>query len=286
MLKEGYELYYYSDVAFEPVEPHKHDFYEIYVLLDGKDVTLEAGGERLPLERCSLAIIPPGITHRSAPGDKKGPYRRLVFWIKRPLVKNLSDKYPSCAYLFRDSERKGRYVFALSEGGFRAIESKALRLIEEGSSARYGKDDIEGVALADLLLTMARAVREAGDEGAKRADESILSLLLRYIDGHIGEELTLDTLASRFYVSKYYVAHLFKDSLGVSAHRYIEKKRLSYCREAILAGAPITKVCHAYGFKDYSSFYRAFRKEYGCPPKSIMKGLGPKDMRQARNPED
>ena len=31
----------------------------------------------------------------------------------------------------------------------------------------------------------------------------------------------------------------------------------------------ITEVYHTYGFGDYSSFYRAFKKEYGISPKDF-----------------
>ena len=39
------------------------------------------------------------------------------------------------------------------------------------------------------------------------------------------------------------------------------------CRDAILSGQDISMVSTAYGFSDYSVFYRAFVKEYGKSPK-------------------
>ena len=49
------------------------------------------------------------------------------------------------------------------------------------------------------------------------------------------------------------------------------KKRLSMCRDAILSSEGISKVYLMYGFKDYSSFFRAFKKEYGISPKEYKK---------------
>ena len=53
----------------------------------------------------------------------------------------------------------------------------------------------------------------------------------------------------------------------MSIHQYITKKRLALCKEAILGNANISEVYQAYGFGDYSSFFRAFKKEYGISPK-------------------
>lgn len=44
-------------------------------------------------------------------------------------------------------------------------------------------------------------------------------------------------------------------------------KRLQTCRSAILSGASITYIYELYGFRDYSAFFRAFKKEYGISPK-------------------
>ena len=72
-------------------------------------------------------------------------------------------------------------------------------------------------------------------------------------------------------MSKYHIAHVFKDEIGMSIHQYISKKRLARCREALLGDVPVTKVYLLFGFHDYSSFYRAFKKEYGISPKDFKK---------------
>jgi AraC-like DNA-binding protein len=50
-------------------------------------------------------------------------------------------------------------------------------------------------------------------------------------------------------------------------HQYVVKKRLNLCKDAILANPAITDVFQQFGFTDYTSFYRAFKKEYGMSPK-------------------
>ena len=87
------------------------------------------------------------------------------------------------------------------------------------------------------------------------------------------KELSLDLLAKEFFVSKYHIAHVFKDHLGMSIHQYITKKRLALCREALLGHQKIAETIASFGFKDYSSFYRAFKKQYGISPKAFQDSL-------------
>ena len=74
----------------------------------------------------------------------------------------------------------------------------------------------------------------------------------------------MEKLAGAFFVSRYYVAHVFKEQAGISVHQYILKQRMQASREARLVGENIRQV---FGLRDYSSFFRAFRREYGMSPK-------------------
>ncbi|MCD8158173.1 MAG: AraC family transcriptional regulator, partial [Clostridiales bacterium] len=102
---------------------------------------------------------------------------------------------------------------------------------------------------------------------ANTPQKELYDVILEYINNNLTEPLTLDKIAEHFFVSKYYVSHIFKDNLGISLHQYVIKKRLNACQSAIATGEPITSVAENFGFPDYTGFYRAFKKEYGISPK-------------------
>lgn len=269
MLSKDFEIYYYSDLHFQQVAPHRHDYYEFYLFLEG-DAAIEIQGERIPLRKETLALIPPGVMHHSVVArDTEVPYRRFVFWVSAGFAERLLAESPDYAYLFQQAASGKRYLFGFTSNGFNLILSKMIRLLEEVHGNRYGRSAFLNLCACDLLLTMNRSVYEEEHQEAG-SEKDLFQAITSYIEEHLSEDLTLDCLAEHFFVSKYYISHYFSSTLGISVHQYIQKKRLDGCRSALLAGGNISRICSEFGFSDYSVFYRAFRKEYGMSPSQYL----------------
>lgn len=87
-----------------------------------------------------------------------------------------------------------------------------------------------------------------------------------YIDANIAENLSLDSLAKEFGISKFYFSHLFKAHTGLSVFKYIKLKRLALAKEYYESGKQLTEAATKAGFSDYTAFYKAYRNEYGSSP--------------------
>ena len=171
-------------------------------------------------------------------------------------------------------EVAGDYVFSNDIITFNTIQSKVFALIDEMRSNRFGRDARITLCVNDLILHLNRIVHERNYPRSEKEDKNLYQSLAEYIEKNLEGNLSLEHLAEVFYVSKYHIAHTFKDHTGLSIHQYITKKRLTACREAILGGSEITQAYLMFGFGDYSSFYRAFKKEYGISPREFRRGLG------------
>lgn len=266
MLSRDYEIYYYSDSHLRNVDSHIHKYYEVYFFLEG-DVSILIRDKLFKLEPGDVVVLPPGLPHKAVIHDSEKPYSRFVFWISVEYYQRLRQMSEDYYYLIQCAAEQKQYIYHNNTVEFSGIQSRIFHLIEEIHSERYGKDTKIFISICDLLLHLNRMAYDKNHPRKRREDQNLYHSLLQYIDDHLEEELSLEYLAGEFYVSKYHIAHIFKENTGISIHQYIMKKRLAACQDAILSNMSISRAYLMFGFKDYSSFYRAFRKEFGISPK-------------------
>lgn len=58
----------------------------------------------------------------------------------------------------------------------------------------------------------------------------------------------------------------FKEETGFTIHSYITSKRLLFARSLIAQGIPVMKASEQSGFHDYTTFVRAYKKQFGSAP--------------------
>lgn len=265
MLSKDFEIYYYDDTRLTSVKEHTHSYYEFYFFLEG-NISMCIGERTYTLKVGDVVFIPPGFSHCSVHNDVSVPYRRFIFWISKDYFEQLCKLSPDYEYIVNVALQKNRFIYHNDVIQFNNIQALLINLLEEIHAERFGRNAKLSLGVNNLILHLNRMAYEQNNPSPFKKSEGLYENLLSYIESHLDEDLSLDHLADCFYVSKFHISHIFKENLGVSVHHYITKKRLSMCRDALLSDANITNIILMYGFKDYSSFYRAFKKEYGVSP--------------------
>ena len=267
MLSKDYEIFYYNNSDVKDVGAHSHNYYEYYFFLEG-DVTMHIGDKSYPMYPGDVMLIPPGIHHHATleNGSLK-PYRRFVFWISKDYANELIGQSLDYGYLMQYVINHKEYIFHQDLVSANEISSRIFRLLTEVKSNRFGRDTQIQLDIQDVILFINRKVYEQKHQTSSHESDSLYEKLLLFIEEHIDEDLSLSRLSNEFYVSSYHVSHVFTENAGVSLHQYILKLRLRLCADAILTNDGIADVYSQFGFADYTSFYRAFKKEYGMSPR-------------------
>lgn len=268
MLAGNFEIYYYNDRYLPKVKKHVHDYHEFYFFLEG-EVSLVIEERRYFLKPGDVILIPSQVSHYAVIHNQEQPYRRFVFWISELYWNWLVKNSPDYMYFMQYVQTTERHIFHNDVIAFNNIQAKVFRLIEEVNSQRFGKDTQISICVNDLILHLNRMVYEQNNPKSMLKEQSLYQNLIQFIEEHLDEKLSLERLAGEFFVSKYHIAHVFKEKVGLSIHQYITKKRLAACQNAILDNVSISEVYLMFGFKDYSGFYRSFKKEYGISPKEF-----------------
>lgn len=285
MLSEDYELYYYQDKHFTPTKPHNHPYYEFYFFIRG-DIDFVIGGKHHPLQRNDIVIIPPGINHFAVSRESEKPYTRIVFWISQAYFEYFKTMSSDFNYVFDLAKNEKIYVHHPDEITFNSLQTKVFDIIQETKMKHYGRLVRINLQIAELLISINRYVYEKDHPTEMSSSPTLYNKLINYIESNITNPITLDDLSKEFYTSKSHILHCFKNNQGLSLHQYIIKRRLQLFREAIINGEDIKSTYLNCGFNDYSSFYRAFKKEYNISPNDFRTELLNSTMNELKSQQN
>lgn len=250
------------------IEYHTHDFYEILFFVsgeaeyavEGRTYTLRPGDIMLTCpNELHCALVHPGKT-----------YDRYMLWVQPGYLRMTEQLGTRLTPCFEDSAQKQYKLMRPTP----AVRHRLLRLCQKLGQAyvseEYGHDALKHVYMLEFLVNLNRAYFDTSAEIASDITENAkVNEIIRYINSHLQEELSLDGLAKHFFISKFYLSNQFKSYTGMTVYRYIMKKRLLTARQLISEGTAVTDACYRSGFGDYSNFLKAFKAEYRQNPKAF-----------------
>lgn len=269
-LNENFRLFHLRDSRAQKVDYHYHEFDKLILLLGGKVAYLVEGVTYF-LQPWDILLVQHNLIHRPVI-DPSEPYERVVIWLGRDWLADRSDPEEALDTCFDVTRRRGFHLLR-TEGERRLQYMRMIQHLEETlRSTEFGAARMADSLCQQFLIEVNRDVLR--DRGAQAGKDSCLvdpkvEEILRYIAAHLEEDLTVERLAKRFYLSRYYLMHRFKAVTGYTIHQYVSQKRLLRAGELIRAGTPVMKAAEQVGFSEYSTFLRAFRNTFHMTPRAF-----------------
>ncbi len=272
-LKEDFRFAHLKDQQNLQFEYHYHDFDKIIVFISG-NVTYLIEGRAYRLEPWDILLVRNEEIHKPII-DPNEAYERIVIWVNPSFLQEHSSSDCDLLTCFRLAAEEGSNLLRPGPEMLQNVKSIISQLKDSWKSTGFGSRILCNALFIQLVVHINREMLGSKSRNKKdyvQYDERIAAIL-DYINSHLDGDLSIDSLASMFYMSKYNLMHKFKKQTGYSIHSYIQQKRLIMAHSLIKSGKPATEVCVECGFGDYSSFVRAFKKMFGLSPKKYYKSL-------------
>ncbi len=263
-LSENFRLFHIYDKRSMDFGSHSHEFHKIIICLSG-GVTYTVEGKTYFLSPWDILLVPKDKIHHSKTDSIKA-YERIVIFIDDNYLKSVSSESEQLYFCFTKADRENRCLIH-AKGDSKSRLANALSGLESSAkNTDFAYETLKTSYFLQLMVEFNRLILDESNISSSYKVDSKLEDIISYINANYEKDLSLDRLASKFYLSKSYLMHRFKDVTGGSVHSYITKKRLSAALSLIREGAPVVTAAHDCGFKDYTVFYRSFKKMYGfCP---------------------
>lgn len=247
---------------------HSHTWYEIFCFLAG-DAYFMVEGTRYELRPGDVFLMRPGEAHHIV-FRSSAPYYRIIITFETPsdipghLQRRLLE--PFCN---RTVGQYNRYAFSQFSG------TDLRFLIDKVTNAKNEEQRF------CFLLSLLSEIGAAFDKLQKTPDAETrhpVSDILDHINRHLADPLTVEGLCKRFYISKTHINRQFKKNTGATVWEYITVKRLFLSRELLSAGEAPKEVYLKCGYKDYTTFFRAYKKHFGVSPNKYRKSDTPMQL--------
>ncbi len=259
-LKEEYRLFHIKDQTERVYHSHYHGFHKLIFFLSGH-VVYHIEGKSYHLKPGDILLVNQGAIHKPEI-DSSLPYERIVLWIREDIQ---SQPLTTC---FQKACDRSFNLIRLNSRVQERLRDILSELENALSSQAFCSELLSNALFSQLMVYINRIFLEEAyilDQQSYSFDSQVEDLV-RYINRHLADNLSIDSLAQKYFLSKYHMMRKFKEETGYTMHNYITSKRLLLARSLINQGCPVMKAAQQSGFRDYTAFVRAYKKQFGASP--------------------
>lgn len=290
-VEQIYSIHYFQFARGYVFPGESHDFWEL-VYLDKGMVELGADGQRFLLGEGEMAFHQPNEFHSIWAGGKDPPDIVIfAFVCTAPEMQAFAHKR-----MAMDNAAKQYIASILREarGAFCNIDEHYQHLCRQPNT-RWGAEEMVKNQLECLLIHLLRNIergKQTTEEGDVRPktklsrqeyQAGLAQEIIRYMQGHLSEELRFEDLCRNFRISATALKKLFAEQTGRGAMEYLGYLRMEqakrYMRGGLYNMSEITQLC---GYKSLHYFSRRFKEQNHMTPTQYTRSV----MLLGKEPED
>jgi AraC-like DNA-binding protein len=169
-----------------------------------------------------------------------------------------------CSELLRRAEMLGKRVFDIGDSA--TLQGIYSRLIDDFYRSAPMHEELSAAYLMQLIALIGRKLQNQ-KTGLSVQQNNRIEDICRAMHRDYKKDRALSEYAAACTLSESRFSHLFKESTGVSPHRYLLNLRLTKARELLEnTDLSIAQICREVGIADQNYFSRVFKKLHGCSP--------------------
>lgn len=266
-IQEQRHIYYDNDLKIEAynltgiVQKFPNHFHEFYVIgfIEGGSRHLGCKGMEYDLSSGDLILFNPRDNHFCAPNnDEILDYRAINIntEIMEKAVKDITGK-----------KFTPHFTQNVVEKCEIALSIKTLYEAIVGHASKMEKEEVFLLLIEQILLEYTSPFEQADI----KQPNCKIKMLCNYMEERFSENITLDDLASKAQLSKYYLLRSFTKQIGVSPYRYLQSIRIEKSKRLLEQGILPIDAASETGFTDQSHFTNYFKDFIGLTPKQYQR---------------
>ncbi|MBU3156136.1 AraC family transcriptional regulator [Clostridium estertheticum] len=251
---------------------HYHDDYEIYYLLDGKRHYF-IKDKVYDIKKGDLVFVEKNEIHKTF--DAGAPYhQRILITFKKSYLNNILVEAKN--YDLLSCFHGNTNVLRLKFDEQKSIENLLSRMLYEDANQVDSSSIYLKIMLTEFLILVERLLKSAPSYHIETTNltHKRISEIITYINKNYVENLTLDFLSKRFFISTYYLSRTFKKVTGLNLNQYVNTIRIKAAEKLLFSTElNITNISEKVGYRSITHFGRAFKSITGVSPLKYKKIL-------------
>lgn len=282
-IADTFNLTYTVTLPNEQLDPlvHYHDCFEL-VFYVSADIQAYIDEAHYHLTSKDVLIIPPRKMHKIIYPEHQS-YVRYVLYFSQEHIESFFGPGMAAGAIHLFKDRPYRKV-SLSVPEYMRINNLFQNMYEHRRTLASQNFTLLN-AYSSLILQELYHIFDRRPSSPPEAGEmSPVDQILKYINSHYSEAITLETLAEEFYLNRSYICRLFRKTMGISVINYLQHKRILEAQQMLLnSSRSIIDISMECGFSNIQHFYRVFKKITTLTPAEYKNHQSANELEQKSN---